>query len=316
MFTLLEVDAPKKSVNRQPGQCNHLIFRCRRECVKLSTWPPLKWRDHLQPQLWIEAFCGDTGIAMNAVIQVAETPEELSSLAAEKFLHLAIDAVRAQGLFTVALSGGSTPREFYSFLSDFERPFRAQMPWDKIHFCWGDERHVPPDHPDSNYRMAREVLFSKVPVPPENIHRIKSEIAEASEAADRYEETLRKLFRLSADQFPRFDLILLGLGSDGHTASIFPGSQVIKEKRRLVVASWVQQLKSSRITLTPPVLNKAEAVVFLVSGLEKAPALHSVLEGDYQPEHLPAQLIRSNKSNVLWLVDHEAASMLSGGTKG
>jgi 6-phosphogluconolactonase len=190
------------------------------------------------------------------------------------------------------------------------------MPWDKIHFCWGDERHVPPDHPDSNYRMAREVLFSKVPVPPENIHRIKSEIAEASEAADRYEETLRKLFRLSADQFPRFDLILLGLGSDGHTASIFPGSQVIKEKRRLVVASWVQQLKSSRITLTPPVLNKAEAVVFLVSGLEKAPALHSVLEGDYQPEHLPAQLIRSNKSNVLWLVDHEAASMLSGGTKG
>lgn len=260
-------------------------------------------------------FAGILGLPMNAVIQVAENPEELGRLAAEKFLHLAVDAVREQGLFTVALSGGSTPRKFYSLLSDFERPFRAQMPWDRIHFCWGDERHVPPDHPDSNYRMAREVLFSKVPVPPENIHRIKSEIAEVSEAADRYEETLRKLFRLSADQLPRFDLILLGLGSDGHTASIFPGSEVIKEKHRLVVGSWVQQLKSSRITLTPPVLHKAETVVFLVSGLAKAPALHSVLEGDYQPERLPAQLIGSNKSDVLWLVDREAASMLRSCTK-
>lgn len=258
---------------------------------------------------------GLLGLPMNAVIQIAETLEELSNLAAEKFLHLALDAVREEGLFRVALSGGSTPRKFYSLLSDFERPFRAQMPWDNIHFCWGDERHVPPDHPDSNYRMAREVLFSKVPVPPENIHRVKSEIAEASEAADRYEETLRKLFRLSTDQLPRFDLILLGLGSDGHTASIFPGSRVTKEKRRLVVASWVERLKSSRITLTPPVLNKAETVVFLVSGLAKAPALHSVLEGEYQPEHLPAQLIRANKSNVLWLVDQEAASMLRGCTK-
>jgi 6-phosphogluconolactonase len=247
---------------------------------------------------------------MNAIVQVAENSEELSRLAAENFVHFAVEAVRENGLFTVALAGGSTPRNFYSLLSDPEKPFRTQVPWDKIHFCWGDERHVPPDHPDSNYRMARETLLSKVPVPSENIHRIKGEIAEASEAADQYDETLRELFRLGAGRFPRFHLILLGLGSDGHTVSIFPGSEVINENRRLVVATPSKDLKTDRITLTPPVLNKAQALIFLVSGSEKAQALHEVLEGEYEPERLPAQLTRANKSTVLWFVDEQAASML------
>ena len=252
---------------------------------------------------------------MNSVIHVAENAKELSRLAAEEFVRLAVKAVSESGMFTVSLAGGSTPRSLYSLLSNSDKPFRTQLSWDRIFFFWGDERHVPPDHPDSNYRMAHEALLSRVPIPAENIYRIKSELAEAAKAADEYEETLRKFFKLSAGQLPRFNLVLLGLGQDAHTASIFPGSQVINEKRRLVVAPWIEKLKSSRITLTPPVLNMAEAVVFLVSGFEKAQALQNVLEGDYQPEHLPAQLIRANESMVLWLVDQEAASMLRSVTK-
>lgn len=252
---------------------------------------------------------------MSHVIQIVEDSEELSTLAAEQFARLAVEAVRDKGLFTVALAGGSTPRNLYSLLSSPDKPFRAQLSWDRIFFFWGDERHVPPAHPESNYRMAHETLLSRVPVPPENAHRIKSEIADASKAADEYGETLRSFFELGTGQFPCFNLILLGLGSDGHTASIFPGSDVINEKRRLVGAPWIEKLKNSRITLTPPVLNKAEAVIFLVSGSEKANALQRVLEGDYQPERLPAQVIRQNKSRVLWLVDQEAASMLRSSTR-
>ena len=252
---------------------------------------------------------------MNRVIQVAENRKELSRLAAEEFVRLAVKAVSENDRFTVSLAGGSTPVSLYSLLSRSDKPFRAQVSWDKTFFFWGDERHVPPDHPDSNYRMAYEALLSRVPIPAENIHRIKSEVSEASQAADEYEETLRKFFKLREGQFPRFSLVLLGLGQDAHTASIFPGSQVINETRRLVVAPWIEKLKSSRITLTPPVLNMAEVVIFLVSGSEKAQALRSVLEGAYQPEHLPAQLVRSKESMVMWLIDQEAASMLQSPTK-
>ena len=172
-----------------------------------------------------------------------------------------------------------------------------------------------PDHPDSNYRMAREAMLSGVPVPIENIHRIKSENADAAKAADEYEETLREFFKVTEGQLPRLDLILLGIGPDAHMASIFPDSPVIDEKSRLVAATWVAKFNKSRITLTPPVLNNAAAVIFLVTGRQKAKALHEVLEGDYQPERFPAQLIRANKARVLWLVDQEAASMLPLRTK-
>lgn len=247
---------------------------------------------------------------MNLAIQVASDAQELSRLAAEQVVRSAVEAVREKGLFTVVLAGGSTPVNLYSLLASCDEPFRAQLPWERIHFFWGDERHVPPDHPDSNYRMAREAMLSFVPIPSENIHRIKSENAVAAKAADEYEETLREFFRLTKGQLPRFDLLLLGIGSDAHMASIFPGSHFIHEKNRLVVAPWVDKLKSSRITLTPLVLNNAAAVIFLVTGAKKAKAVHEVLEGEYQPERLPAQLIRASRGSVLWLVDQQAAAML------
>lgn len=247
---------------------------------------------------------------MDLAIQVASNSQGLSRLAAEQVVRSAVEAVRDKGLFTFVLAGGSTPKNLYSLLASCNEPFRAQLPWDSIHFFWGDERHVPPDHPDSNYRMALEAMLSGVPVPSENIHRIKSENRVAASAADEYEETLREFFRLTEGQLPRFDLILLGIGPDAHMASIFPGSHSINEKNRLVVAPWVDKFKSSRITLTPPVLNNAAAVIFLVTGAEKAKALHEVLEGEYQPERFPAQLIRGNKGRVLWLVDRQAAMML------
>ncbi len=243
-------------------------------------------------------------------IQVAADAQELSRLAAEEFVTSATAAERERGLFTVALSGGSTPRTLYSLLADDKSPYRAQLPGDKIHFFWTDERHVSPDDVDSNYRMTNDAMLSKLVVPPENVHRVKTEIGQAGEAARDYEETLRKFFRLNEGEFPHFDLILLGLGSDGHTASIFPHSEAIKETDRLVVAPYVEQLKSHRITLTPPVLNNAQKIIFLVSGVAKAEALRSVLEGDYEPESLPAQLIKPTNGEVTWLIDEEAAALL------
>ena len=163
--------------------------------------------------------------------------------AAEEFVNQATGTVRANGRFTVALSGGSTPRSLFSLLAT---TFRDQLPWDKMFFFWGDERHVPPDHPESNYRMAYEALLSKVPVPAENVFRVPAEIPDANQAAADYEQTLRKFFQLSPGAFPRFDLILLGMGPDGHTASLFPGTSALQEKSRLVVANWVEKFKAYR----------------------------------------------------------------------
>ncbi len=251
-------------------------------------------------------------MTLEAGIQIATSAQELSRLAAEQFVRLAVEAVRAKKLFTVALAGGSTPRSLYALLANDKEPFRAQLSWERMHFFWGDERHVPPDHPDSNYRMASEAMLARVPISLENVHRIKSEKADAATAADEYEKTLREFFGLAKGELPRFDLILLGMGPDGHTASVFPGSDVIDERNRLVAAPWVEKFKSYRITLTPPVLNNAAIVMFLVSGPEKAKVLQEVLEGEHQPERLPAQLIRPNKGRLLWLVEQEAANFLSG----
>jgi 6-phosphogluconolactonase len=239
-----------------------------------------------------------------------EDGAELARAAAEELTRRAADAVRARARFSVALSGGSTPRRLYRLLADPAQPFRDRIDWSATHFFWGDERHVPPDHPDSNYRMAREALLDVVPVPAGNVHRMRGEEADAARAAAEHEAELRAFFSSDFSDQPRFDLVLLGLGADAHTASLFPGGEAVRERERWVVAPWVEKLASWRLTLTPPVLNRAAAVIFLVQGEEKAEAVRAVLEGDPDPDRYPAQVVRPENGDLLWLVDDAAASGL------
>jgi len=243
-------------------------------------------------------------------IRTLTTPQELFEAAAEEIVHAANEAVKQRGRFTLALSGGSTPKSLYNLLATNAR---SALPWDRMFFFWGDERHVPPTDPESNYRMATEAMLSRVSVPAGNIFRIPAENPDAAAAAKVYEETLTEFFSLEAGQFPRFDLILLGLGPDGHTASLFPGSAGLQEKSRLVIANWVEKFKTHRISFTIPVLNAAATVVFLVSGTDKATALHAVLKSDVPGEEYPAKLIQPTDGKVIWLVDRAAASDLSSG---
>jgi 6-phosphogluconolactonase len=239
-------------------------------------------------------------------IRIFEDPTTLFRGAAEEFVSQANAAVQSSGRFTVALSGGSTPRSLYSLLAT-----RPSLPWDKIYFFFGDERHVPPDDPESNYRMVRESLLSKTPVPAENVFRVPAENPDASRAAEAYEQTLRKFFSPPPGQFPRFDLVLLGMGPDGHTASLFPGIPALKEKSRWVVADWVEKFKTDRITLTLPVLNNAAVVMFLVSGQDKASVLKEVLKGKQPGEFFPSKLIKPSHGDLIWMVDQAAAAQLS-----
>jgi 6-phosphogluconolactonase len=245
----------------------------------------------------------------NPRIRIVHDAAALARAGAEEFARRAAEAVASGGRFCVALSGGSTPRALYSLLAGDEA-LRGRVPWEKIHFFWGDERPVPPDHPDSNYRMAREAMLSKVPAPPGNVHRIEGEHPAAAAAAE-YEEVLRDFFRPPPGGFPSFDLALLGLGPDAHTASLFPGSPALSETRRWVVANRVERLATDRITLTAPLLNSTAAVIFLVSGDEKASALKEVLEGPHDPSRLPAQMIHPRRGTLLWLVDRAASRLLA-----
>jgi 6-phosphogluconolactonase len=237
-------------------------------------------------------------------LRVLETSDALFQVAAREFVSLANAAVQSRGKFSVALSGGSTPRSLYALLA---AKFRESIPWQKVYFFFGDERDVPPDHADSNYRMANEALLAKVPVPAGNVFRIRAELG-AEAAALEYEQTLRKVFDLQPGEFPRFDLVLLGLGPDGHTASLFPGSAALNETHRLVVANWVEKFKTFRITLTFPVLNAARCVMFLASGSEKAGILREVLEN--RNANLPSQRVCPEDGRLLWLVDRDAAASL------
>jgi 6-phosphogluconolactonase len=245
---------------------------------------------------------------MNFELHIVANAEELSRVAAAKFIRQANEAVQARGMFTVALSGGSTPKNLYTLLAS---TMAWQAPWERMHVFWGDERHVSPDHVDNNYRMTYEALLSKVPIPLANVHRCKSEQADAHSVADEYEQTLCTFFHLSLGQLPRFDLVLLGMGLDGHTASLFPGTEAVHEHQRLVVANWVEQFHAYRITMTFPVLNNAASVIFLVSGGEKAETVHRVLEGEAPPARFPARFVRPTHGRLLWLVDKDAARLLA-----
>jgi 6-phosphogluconolactonase len=236
-------------------------------------------------------------------IRILNTSADLFQAAANEFAKLASDAVSRQGRFCVALSGGSTPKGLYALLATM-----PSIPWDKVCFFWGDERHVPPDSPESNYRMANETLLAKISAHPENVFRIYAEEKNADVAARAYEQTIRTLFHLPAGEFPRFDLILLGTGPEGHTASLFPGSSALEETTRLVVANWVDKFHTYRITFTLPVLNRAACVLFLVSGADKAPIVHEVLENPRAD--LPAQKVRPIDGRLIWMLDRPAASAL------
>jgi len=243
-----------------------------------------------------------------AELKVFADLDELVQAAAEEIARSAEAAISSRNRFTLALSGGSTPKPVYRRLA--EEPLRDRIDWSRVHVFWGDERHVPPDHPESNFGMAHDALLSRVPLPAGNIHRIRAEKPDAQRAADDYAWTLRSAFDLDEGQWPRFDLVLMGIGADGHTASLFPGSDALRERARLVVAPWVSALSAFRITLTAPVFNRAACALFLVSGEEKAEALRSVLEGDLQPDRFPAQLVRPDDGKLLWWVDRAAARLL------
>jgi 6-phosphogluconolactonase len=241
-------------------------------------------------------------------IRTLTTPQELFEAAAEEVVRAAKEAVAQRGRFTIALSGGSTPKSLFNLLATNAR---TVLPWDRMFFFWGDERHVPPTDPDSNYKMAEETMLSKIPVAAGNVFRIAAENLDAAAAAESYEKTLQKFFALQLGEFPRFDLILLGMGPDGHTASLFPGSAGLQEKSRLVIANWVDKFKTHRLTFTLPVLNAAACVAFLVSGTDKAPALHAVLESDAPGEQYPSKLVRPSDGKLIWLIDRAAASQLT-----
>lgn len=244
---------------------------------------------------------------MSRTIIITPTIEELFAAAAREVTQVANGCRKEGRECSVALAGGSTPRGLYRLLTG--EPYRSQLSWEHFRVFWGDERMVPPDHQESNFRMAEEALLSHVPVPSKQVFRIEGELP-AGEAAARYEIVLREQFRLSSGEVPRFDLILLGMGPDGHTASLFPGTSAVAESHKLVAAPWVEKLHAFRVTLTPPVLNAAKHVVFLVSGQDKAVVLQAVLEGPLEPARYPSQVINPTAGNVVWLVNQDAAGLL------
>lgn len=240
---------------------------------------------------------------MGLEVKILPDNAALAHTAAQEFHRLTESAVQERGRFAVALSGGNTPRAVYSLLASEHK----ELPWDRIHIFFGDERHVPPDHPDSNFRMASESLVSKVPIPEKNVHRVRVEL-DVEAAAAEYDQQLCDFFHLTNHDWPRFDLIFLGIGDDGHTASLFPGSQALAETSRRVVANWVEKLQTFRITLTFPVLNHAAEVVFLVSGAGKAQILSQVLRPGARK--FPAQNVQPENGRLLWLVGQDAGSLL------
>lgn len=258
----------------------------------------------------------DTGGTRNNVaaeilpgVHVYANPSEVARGAARHFVDYAWQSIAKDGRFMVALSGGNTPRQMFELLAADE--FRAQVDWAKVHVFWSDERAVPPTNSQSNYGMARRELLIRVPIPESNVHRMEAEKPNIGRAAHDYEEVLREHLQLDDQGFPRFHLIFLGLGPDGHTASLFPGTRVVQQTSRWVSTPMVTKLNMRRMTLTLPVLNAASRVVFLVVGSEKAEILHAVLQGKSDPP-FPAQLVQPrDRGQKLFLVDKDAAAMLT-----
>jgi 6-phosphogluconolactonase len=233
----------------------------------------------------------------------------LARRAAEEFVSIAEEASAKRGRARIAISGGSTPKAAFQLLADPGQPFLKRMPWDKLDLYWVDERTVPPDDAESNYRMTREAMLEQVPLKPEQIHRMEGEL-DPQAAAARYESLLRNTFRLEGAETPRFDLVQLGMGDDGHTASLFPHTEAIHELGRLVTANQVPQKDTWRITLTWPVINQASSVFFLIGGANKAELVKEVFTGPRDPERLPSQLIWPATGILTLVLDKDAAALL------
>lgn len=243
---------------------------------------------------------------MTGQLHIFDDAAQVAREAANRFISIGRAAIAGNGRFSVALAGGSTPKRAYELLASDE--YKSQLDWRKVHVCFGDERCVSPDDAESNYRMVNEAMLSRLPIPSENIHRIRG-LGDAIRNAQLYEDELRTYF--DSAPWPRFDLVLLGLGDDGHTASLFPGSPALSEMEAWVVGNWVEKLNSYRITLTAPAINHAAHIIFLVTGGSKVEALAEVLSGKSDPQRLPSQLIGPVTGSLEWIVDKSAAAHLS-----
>ncbi|HVG00952.1 MAG TPA: 6-phosphogluconolactonase [Chloroflexia bacterium] len=246
----------------------------------------------------------------HVTVSIEDDARAVAARSAEIFAQL-VEASAADQPFRVALSGGSTPNLLYKLLASEE--YRDRVVWDRVQFFFGDERWVPHTDKDSNYKLANDYLFQPLGLDASRVFPMPTEGVEPSQAAERYEAGLRHEFALASREMPRFDLVFLGMGDDGHTASLFPHTAALREYGKLVAANQVEKLNTWRITLTAPVLNAAGHVLFMVAGESKAPALKQVLEGDYDPEEYPSQLLREASGHVTWLVDRAAAAQLESG---
>ncbi|MBL7959637.1 6-phosphogluconolactonase [bacterium] len=245
---------------------------------------------------------------MTREVKVYELKEDLIRNAAEKIVSIAQKSIQNRGQFAWSLSGGSTPKEVYSMLAAL--PLKEKIDWEKTHIFWGDERSVVRTHPDSNFRMAKESLLDAVEIPPANIHRVASE-EDPMLAAQQYEDDIREFFGISDGIFPEFDLILLGMGDDGHTASLFPDTEALKVQDRLVVDNFVKKLNTHRITFTFPIINHARNVLFIISGSVKSKMIKQVLANTDAPKTLPSQLVQPKSGSLFWFLDKDAAADLT-----
>lgn len=240
-------------------------------------------------------------------IEILKHAQAVHVRAAEEIAHFAGEAVSTLGEFPLCLAGGKTPEGAYAYLAE---RLRSSVDWKEVHFFWSDERCVAPTDAASNFAMAERTLLGRLRIAAHQVHRIQGELAPA-EAAAAYEAELRAFFSLADGDLPRFALILLGLGENAHVASLFPSAAVLRETQRLVAAVEVDDPHPRRITLTPAVLNNARAIIFMVTGRNKAPAVKAVLEGPADADRFPGQLIAPSDGQVIWLLDQEAASLLS-----
>ena len=241
-----------------------------------------------------------------ANLRVFRSLEELSQAAAVRFCELACNSVAEKRTFSAALSGGSTPRRLYELLAS---PVFS-IPWESIHLFQVDERCLPPEHPESNYRMLYEVLLSHAPIPEANFHRMAAELEDREGASRQYAAEINRVLQPGQDEILRLDLVLLGMGRDGHTASLFPGTAALRERAAWVRPNFVEKIRAYRLTLTLPVLNAAARILFLVAGADKAETLRQVLEGPRRPEELPVQYVQPASGQVEWYVDENAARLL------